>query len=66
MIPIWAEPFGLVMIEALVCGTPVLAFPEGAVGEIVIDGENGFHVADERQSVPGPLRRGHPSVKDSG
>ena len=45
----WAEPFGLVMIEALVCGTPVLAFPEGAVGEIVIDGENGFQVPDERQ-----------------
>jgi len=45
----WAEPFGLVMIEALVCGTPVLAFPEGAVGEIVIDGENGFQVRDERQ-----------------
>jgi len=45
----WAEPFGLVMIEALVCGTPVLAFPEGAVGEIVIDGENGFQVADEQQ-----------------
>jgi glycosyltransferase involved in cell wall biosynthesis len=45
----WAEPFGLVMIEALVCGTPVLAFPEGAVSEIVIDGENGFQVADEQQ-----------------
>ena len=45
----WAEPFGLVMIEALVCGTPVLAFSEGAVSEIVIDGENGFQVADERQ-----------------
>ena len=45
----WAEPFGLVMIEALVCGTPVLAFPEGAVGEIVIDGENGFQVPNERQ-----------------
>jgi glycosyltransferase involved in cell wall biosynthesis len=45
----WAEPFGLVMIESLVCGTPVLAFPEGAVSEIVIDGENGFQVADERQ-----------------
>jgi glycosyltransferase involved in cell wall biosynthesis len=45
----WAEPFGLVMIEALVCGTPVLAFPEGAVSEIVIDGENGFQVADEQE-----------------
>ena len=44
----WAEPFGMVMVEALACGTPVIAFPEGAAGEIVIDGENGFHVADER------------------
>jgi glycosyltransferase involved in cell wall biosynthesis len=43
----WAEPFGMVMVEALACGTPVLAFPEGAAGEIVIHGENGFHVADE-------------------
>jgi glycosyltransferase involved in cell wall biosynthesis len=34
-----------------VCGTPVLAFPEGAVGEIVIDGENGFQVADEGQMI---------------
>jgi hypothetical protein len=36
------------MIEALACGTPVLAFPEGAATEIVIDGENGFLVSDER------------------
>jgi glycosyltransferase involved in cell wall biosynthesis len=43
----WAEPFGMVMVEALACGTPVIAFPEGAATEIVIDGENGFHVADE-------------------
>ena len=43
----WAEPFGMVMVEALACGTPVIAFPEGAASEIVIDGENGFHVADE-------------------
>ncbi len=42
----WPEPFGMVMVEALACGTPVIAFPEGAAGEIVIDGENGFHVAD--------------------
>src|SRR5207302_8024656 len=38
----WAEPFGLVMIEALACGTPVLAFPEGAAPEIVEDGKTGF------------------------
>ncbi|MFI4985488.1 MAG: glycosyltransferase [Solirubrobacterales bacterium] len=44
----WAEPFGMVMVEALACGTPVIAFPEGAAGEIVIDGENGFHVTDEQ------------------
>jgi glycosyltransferase involved in cell wall biosynthesis len=42
----WPEPFGMVMVEALACGTPVIAFPEGAAGEIVIDGVNGFHVAD--------------------
>ncbi len=45
----WAEPFGMVMVEALACGTPVLAFPEGAASEIVIHGENGFHVADEQE-----------------
>jgi glycosyltransferase involved in cell wall biosynthesis len=43
----WPEPFGMVMVEALACGTPVITFPEGAASEIVIDGENGFHVADE-------------------
>jgi len=45
----WREPFGMVMVEALACGTPVLAFPEGAAAEIVIDGENGMLVADKRQ-----------------
>lgn len=33
----WAEPFGLVMIEALACGTPVIAYPNGAVPEVVTD-----------------------------
>lgn len=45
----WAEPFGMVMIEALACGTPVIAFPEGAAAEIVLPGENGFLVGDEAQ-----------------
>jgi glycosyltransferase involved in cell wall biosynthesis len=45
----WREPFGMVMIEALACGTPVIAFPEGAATEIVIDGENGMLVADEAE-----------------
>src|ERR1700733_14898746 len=44
----WNEPFGMVMVEALACGTPVIAFPEGAVPEIVLDGKTGFLVDDER------------------
>jgi glycosyltransferase involved in cell wall biosynthesis len=43
----WPEPFGMVMIEAMVCGTPVVAFPEGSAPEIVVDGENGFLAVDE-------------------
>jgi glycosyltransferase involved in cell wall biosynthesis len=42
----WPEPFGLVMIEALATGTPVIAFDRGAASEIVVDGENGFLVED--------------------
>jgi glycosyltransferase involved in cell wall biosynthesis len=38
----WAEPFGLVMIEAMACGTPVLAFPRGAAPEVVCDGVSGW------------------------
>jgi glycosyltransferase involved in cell wall biosynthesis len=37
----WQEPFGLVLIESMACGTPVLAFAGGAVEEIVVDGVNG-------------------------
>ncbi len=40
----WEEPFGLVMIEALACGTPVVAFRRGSVPEIVEDGVTGFLV----------------------
>jgi glycosyltransferase involved in cell wall biosynthesis len=43
----WEEPFGMVMIEALASGTPVIAFDEGAVPEVIVDGETGFIVADE-------------------
>jgi glycosyltransferase involved in cell wall biosynthesis len=43
----WEEPFGLVMIEAMACGTPVVATPRGAVPEIVVDGETGFIVPVE-------------------
>jgi glycosyltransferase involved in cell wall biosynthesis len=47
----WPEPFGLVMIEALASGTPVLAFPEGAAPEIVEHGRTGFLCADEDAMV---------------
>ena len=38
----WNEPFGLVMVEAMACGTPVLALPGGSVPEIVHDGVSGY------------------------
>ena len=47
----WPEPFGLVMIEAMACGTPVIAFNRGSVPEIVDDGHTGFIVEDETSAV---------------
>ncbi len=47
----WPEPFGLVMIEAMACGTPVIAFNRGSVPEIVEDGVNGYIVEDERGAM---------------
>ena len=43
----WDEPFGLVMTEAMACGTPVIATPRGSVPEVVADGETGFVVSVE-------------------
>jgi glycosyltransferase involved in cell wall biosynthesis len=43
----WPEPFGLVMIEAMACGTPVIAFRNGSVPEVIDDGVTGFIVEDE-------------------
>jgi glycosyltransferase involved in cell wall biosynthesis len=42
----WPEPFGLVMIEAMACGTPVIAFPHGSVPEVIDHGVTGFVVDD--------------------
>ena len=52
LVPIdWPEPFGLVMIEAMACGTPVIAYKRGSVAEIVDDGVTGFVVEDETSAV---------------
>jgi glycosyltransferase involved in cell wall biosynthesis len=47
----WPEPFGLVMIEAMACGTPVIAFNRGSVPEVIDDGVTGFIVEDETSAV---------------
>jgi glycosyltransferase involved in cell wall biosynthesis len=47
----WPEPFGLVMIEAMACGTPVIAFNRGSVPEVVDDGLTGFIVEDEKSAI---------------
>lgn len=47
----WPEPFGLVMIEALACGTPVIAFNRGSVPEVISDGVTGIIVQDEDEAV---------------
>lgn len=47
----WEEPFGLVMIEAMACGVPIVAFNHGAVGEVVNDGKTGFIVSNEEEMM---------------
>lgn len=52
LVPIvWPEPFGLVMIEAMACGTPIIAYPRGSVPEIVVNKLNGFIVKDVDSAV---------------
>jgi len=47
----WPEPFGLVMIEAMACGTPVIAWNSGSVPEVIDDGVTGFIVETEEQAL---------------
>lgn len=54
----WNEPFGLVMIESLACGTPVLTFEEGAAPEVVLDGVTGHLCRDESDMAEALLRIG--------
>lgn len=52
----WPEPFGMVMIEALACGTPVVAFNHGSVPEVIRDGKTGFIVDSIEEAVMALLR----------
>ena len=60
LVPIdWPEPFGLVMIEAMACGTPVIAFNRGSVPEIIDDGLTGFIVEDINGAIGAVDRLSH-------
>jgi glycosyltransferase involved in cell wall biosynthesis len=52
----WPEPFGLVMIEALACGTPVIAYRRGSVPEVLEDGVTGYIVDSVEEAVQAVLR----------
>ncbi len=54
----WGEPFGLVLIESMACGTPVLAFNKGSVPEIVVDGKTGF-IVDSVDDMAEAVRKIH-------
>jgi glycosyltransferase involved in cell wall biosynthesis len=54
----WPEPFGLVMIEAMACGVPVIAFNHGSVPEVIEDGRTGFIVEDVDAAVAAVGRLG--------
>jgi glycosyltransferase involved in cell wall biosynthesis len=55
----WPEPFGLVMIEALATGTPVVAFRQGSVPEVIDHGHTGYIVDDEQGAVDAVNALGH-------
>ncbi len=50
----WEEPFGLVVIEAMVCGTPVVALRRGAVPELIVHGQTGI-IVDHPDDLPGGI-----------
>jgi glycosyltransferase involved in cell wall biosynthesis len=54
----WPEPFGLVMIEAMACGTPIIAFRRGSVPEVIEDGVSGL-IVDGEATATEAVRRVH-------
>lgn len=52
----WREPFGLTMIEAMACGAPVVAFDNGAISEVLVEGKTGFIVRDDQEMMEAIMR----------
>jgi len=50
---LWEEPFGLVMLESMSCGTPVIAYAQGAIPEAIMDGKTGFIVNRSNEDIRG-------------
>ncbi len=54
----WREPFGLVLIESMACGTPVIAFNKGSIPELIVHGKTGFVVNDTEEMIEAVVRIG--------
>lgn len=57
----WEEPFGLMFIEAMACGTPVITYAKGSAPEIIVDGKTGFLINQSEKDI-----RGHWIIKNTG